>query len=211
MALLVAATAISIAIGDATEGIAIAAILVLNGALGFWQEAVADRAILALSQAFTQSALVVRDGHEQTIPSEEVVPGDVLVVSAGERVAADARLLGTASLDVDESALTGESLPVAKDPAAVPAGTPLADRTPILSRRHGGHARRRAGARLRDRRRDRDGRDRAARRRGQGAADTARAAARPARPADGRARRRDHGRRSAGRSSRAAAGWRRRS
>ena len=75
VALLIVAAAISVAIGDTSEGIAIAAILVLNGALGFWQEAGADRAILALSQAFTQTALVVRDGSRRELPAQEVVPG----------------------------------------------------------------------------------------------------------------------------------------
>jgi Ca2+-transporting ATPase len=130
--LLAIAAAVSISIGDANEGLAIAAILVLNGVLGFWQEVGAERAVLALSRAFTQSAVVVRDGSEQSIPSDEVVPGDVLLVAAGERVAADARLLECPGLEVDESALTGESLPVAKSAAAVPAETPLAERTPML-------------------------------------------------------------------------------
>ena len=132
VALLAAAAAISIAIGETTEGLAIAAILVLNAVLGFWQEAVADRAILALSQAFTQSALVIRDGVEAQIPAEAVVPGDIIRVSAGERVPADARLFDSTSLDVDESALTGESFPVAKETASVAAATPLADRTSMV-------------------------------------------------------------------------------
>jgi Ca2+-transporting ATPase len=130
--LLVAAAAVSAAIGDANEGIAIAAILLLNGALGFWQEVGAERAILALSQAFTQGAFVVRDGVEQEVPAEEVVPGDVLLVDAGERVAADARLLEAISLEVDESALTGESLPVAKQVESVAAETPLAEHASMI-------------------------------------------------------------------------------
>jgi Ca2+-transporting ATPase len=81
---------VSATIGDTAEAIAIAAILVLNGILGFWQEASAERAILALSQAFTLSALVVRDGAAKELPGERVVPGDVLLVRAGDRVAADA-------------------------------------------------------------------------------------------------------------------------
>jgi len=68
--LLLVATAISIAIGDTVEGVAIAAIVVLNGVLGFWQEAKAEQAVRALSHAFTQTALVVRSGVERTIPAE---------------------------------------------------------------------------------------------------------------------------------------------
>jgi calcium-translocating P-type ATPase len=132
VALLIAAAAISIAIGHTNEGIAIAAILVLNGALGFWQEASADRAILALSQGFTQKALVVRDGAEREIPAEDVVPGDVLLLGEGERVAADARLFETTSLEVDESPLTGESLPVAKQIEPVAPETPLAEQASMI-------------------------------------------------------------------------------
>jgi calcium-translocating P-type ATPase len=129
VALLVAATAVSIAIGDVGEGIAIAAVLVLNAALGFWQEATAERAILALSEAFTQQATVVRAGALMEIPAEEVVPGDVLVVLEGERVAADGRIVSEHGLEIDESALTGESLPVAKSAGPVADATPLAERT----------------------------------------------------------------------------------
>jgi len=132
VALLLAAALVSIAIGDTAEGIAIAAILVLNGAIGFWQEAAAERAILALSEAFAPRALVVRDGSEVEISAEEVVPGDLLLVSAGDRVAADARLVDTTLLEVDESALTGESLPVAKQLEALAAETLLADRTSMV-------------------------------------------------------------------------------
>ena len=126
--LLVAAAAVSIAIGDVTEGVAIAAILVLNGILGFWQEAGAERAILALSQAFTRTALVIRDGATREVPGEDVVPGDLLVLRAGDRVAADGRLVEASGLETDESALTGESLPVAKRIEAVEPAAPLAER-----------------------------------------------------------------------------------
>jgi P-type Ca2+ transporter type 2C len=132
VALLVAAAVVSTAIGETTQGIAIAAILVLNGALGFWQEASAERAILALSEGFTHSAVVVRNGNEREIPAEEVVPGDLLLVTAGERVAADARLVEASSLDLDESALTGESLPVAKDVEPTAQDAPLAERTSMI-------------------------------------------------------------------------------
>jgi Ca2+-transporting ATPase len=130
--LLVAAAAVSAAIGDTAEAIAIAAIVVLNGILGFWQEASAERAILALSQAFTLTALVVRDGAATELAGERVVPGDLLLVRAGDRVAADARLVEASSLEVDESALTGESLPVAKQVDLVDESTPLAERGSMI-------------------------------------------------------------------------------
>jgi magnesium-transporting ATPase (P-type) len=127
--LLLAAAAVSAAIGDVVEAGAVAAVLALNGVLGFWQEVTAERAILALSETFTHQAVVVRDGAVATIAAEAVVPGDVLLVAEGERVAADGRVSAERGLEIDESALTGESLPVAKhvDPVATP--TPLAERT----------------------------------------------------------------------------------
>ena len=132
VALLVGATAVSVAIGDTIEAIAIAAVLVVNAVLGFWQEAIAERAILALSEAFTQSAIVVRDGLVTEISAEQVVPGDLLVVTEGERVAADARVVEARGLELDESALTGESLPIAKQLEPVEPSTPLAERSSML-------------------------------------------------------------------------------
>ena len=132
VALLVAATVVSVLIGDTVEAAAIAAVLVLNAALGFWHELAAERAVIALSEAFTQSAIVMRDGIERKIPAEEVVPGDLLVVRAGERVAADARIVEARSLEVDESALTGESLPVSKQLDPVGQEAPLAERLSML-------------------------------------------------------------------------------
>ena len=91
-----------------------------------------ERAILALSQAFTQSAIVVRDGSVTEISAEQVVPGDLLLVTEGERVAADARVLEARGLELDESALTGESLPIAKQLEPVEPSTPLAERSSML-------------------------------------------------------------------------------
>jgi calcium-translocating P-type ATPase len=135
--LLVAASAVSVAIGDVVEGVAIMVVLALNGALGFSQELTAERAILALSESFAQHAVVVRDGLIEEIDPEEIVPGDVLLVAAGERIAADGRILDEHGLEVDESALTGESLPVAKSDKPVPAETVLAERTSMV---HAGSA-----------------------------------------------------------------------
>ena len=126
------------------------------------------------------------------IPAEEIVPGDVLLVSAGERVAADARLFDTTSLEVDESALTGESLPVTKDVEPVAIDAPLADRTSMV---YGGTAVTHGSGRCvvtatgpaQRVRRDRNA---------DGVCEAASNAADPATgsacPADGRARRRDH-------------------
>ncbi|HJU48185.1 MAG TPA: cation-transporting P-type ATPase [Gaiellaceae bacterium] len=130
--LLIAAAAVSVAIGDVGEGLAIAAVVVVNGILGFGQEASAERAITALSQSFTPQARVLRDGGPVELEAQDVVPGDVLVLDAGDRVAADGRVVDAAALETDESALTGESLPVAKGVGAVGVTTPLAERTSMV-------------------------------------------------------------------------------
>jgi Ca2+-transporting ATPase len=135
--LLVGATVVSIAIGDIVEGVAIAAVLVINAALGFWQDVSAQRAILALSETFTLRATVIRGGRVEEIPAEGVVPGDVLLVAEGERVAADGRVIDEQGLEVDESALTGESLPVAKRNEPLCVDSPLAERTSMV---HAGSA-----------------------------------------------------------------------
>lgn len=130
--LLGAAAVVSAAIGDAGAAAVIVAIVVLNAVLGFWQALRAERAVRALSAAFTQTARVVRDGVERQVSAEEVVVGDVLLVAAGERVAADARVIDERGLDVDESTLTGESLPVEKHAAPVPGDAPVAERASML-------------------------------------------------------------------------------
>jgi P-type Ca2+ transporter type 2C len=130
--LLIAAAAVSASVGSGIEAMAIGAIVILNGVLGFSQELGAERAIRALSAGFTRLAVVVRDGREQEVPAEDVVPGDILVLREGERVAADARVLEERGLQVDESALTGESLPVDKHPEPLAVETPLAERRSMV-------------------------------------------------------------------------------
>jgi Ca2+-transporting ATPase len=129
VALLVAAAAVAAAIGDQIEGVAIGAIVVVNAALGFVQELRAERAVLALREAVGRRASVVRAGEEREIPAEGVVPGDLLVLREGDRVEADGRIVDEQGLAVDESILTGESVPAEKAVEAVPAGSPLGDRS----------------------------------------------------------------------------------
>ena len=129
VALLLGAALVSAAIGEQLEAAAIAAIVVLNAVLGFVQEAGAERAVLALRDTVQRTAAVVRDGQEAVVPVEEVVPGDLVVLREGDRVPADARLVSAERLELDESALTGESVPVIKGMKAVAAATPLAERT----------------------------------------------------------------------------------
>ena len=132
VALLLAATAVSFLIGERLEAFVIAAIVVLNGVLGFVQEAGAERAVLALRAAIRPTASVIRDGRERELPADEVVPGDLLVLREGDRVPADARVAAAERLEVDESALTGESLPVSKTAASVAPETAMADRSSMV-------------------------------------------------------------------------------
>jgi Ca2+-transporting ATPase len=132
VALLIAAAVVSGVIGDGVEAAIIAAIVVLNAVLGFSQEVGAERAVLALRNAVARSAAVVRDGREREVPVEEVVPGDLLVIREGDRVPADARVVVAERLEVDESVLTGESVPVAKSIESSATETPLAERTSMV-------------------------------------------------------------------------------
>jgi magnesium-transporting ATPase (P-type) len=119
--LLLAAAAISAMIGERFEAGVIAAIVVLNAVLGFFQEAGAERALLALSRAVELPAAVVRGGRERMIAAAELVPGDLIFVREGDQVPADARVVASEWLAVDESALTGESAAVER-PYRFPSG-----------------------------------------------------------------------------------------
>ncbi|HEX6261627.1 MAG TPA: cation-transporting P-type ATPase [Actinomycetota bacterium] len=116
--LLVAAGVAGIGLGERLDGIAIVAIVILNAVIGFVTEGRAQRALEALRSMETPRARVRRSGRVTTVPAREVVPGDVVLLSPGDRVPADLRLLDASGLEIDESMLTGESLPVAKEPGA---------------------------------------------------------------------------------------------
>ncbi|MBM3774391.1 MAG: cation-translocating P-type ATPase [Acidobacteria bacterium] len=132
---LIVAAALSAALGDRADAAAILAILLLNAGFGFFQEYRAERAIAALKRMALPVARVRRDGRVVDAPSPELVPGDVVLVEAGNLVAADSRLLESTALRADESALTGESAPVEKDSARVLAPeTPLGERVNLLHR-----------------------------------------------------------------------------
>ncbi len=119
--LLWVAAALSFAAGLAELGIAILAVLVVNGVFAFAQESHADRLIEALEATVPQTANVWRGGVEHVLPARELVPGDLVGLVAGDRVPADARLIEGVAVQVDDSALTGESEPRYRDPAASPA------------------------------------------------------------------------------------------
>ncbi len=123
---LIAAAAVSLLLGDAGDTAAILAIVVLNAVLGFIQEYRAERAMEHLRELAAPTARVVRGGSpEETIPAAAVVPGDVVLVEAGDRVPADMRIIEAHGLQAQEAALTGESAPVQKSASAPkdPAGT----------------------------------------------------------------------------------------
>jgi magnesium-transporting ATPase (P-type) len=112
--ILLVAGVIVLAVGDLVDFVVIYAVVVLNGAIGFTQELRAQKAITALAQMSAPKAHVRREGSDLDVPSEEVVPGDVVRLRSGDRVPADVRLSRAEDLQVDESALTGESAAVRK-------------------------------------------------------------------------------------------------
>jgi len=126
--ILLAAGGFSFFIGEKIDAVAIFTIVFVNGLLGFFQEFKAEKSLEALKKIETLKARVIREGEEKTIEAEKIAPGDILVLYEGEKIPADARLLETYSLQVDESMLTGESLPVAKETAPLAEKTALADR-----------------------------------------------------------------------------------
>ncbi|MGI6486801.1 MAG: HAD-IC family P-type ATPase [Syntrophothermaceae bacterium] len=113
--ILLAATVISGLLGEMVDAVAILAIVVLNAILGFVQEYRAEKSLDAIKKMSSPFATIIRDGHTTRIEAEELVPGDIVLLSAGDRVPADVRLLEGFSLEVEESALTGESVPVSKN------------------------------------------------------------------------------------------------
>jgi len=112
--ILLAACVLSLFLGHGVESIIIAVIVLFAVLLGFAQEYRAERAIEALRQMAAPTASVLRDGNEVKIPARDLVPGDVILLRTGDRIPADARLLETVNLQVEEAALTGESVPVEK-------------------------------------------------------------------------------------------------
>jgi P-type Ca2+ transporter type 2C len=132
VALLAAAALLAFLMVDWIEGTAIAAVIVINAAIGFVTELRAVRSMEALQQLSSVGARVRRAGEVRQIPAEELVPGDIVVLSGGDVVTADLRLLEASKLQADESALTGESVPVDKQVRAVAADTPLAERKSMV-------------------------------------------------------------------------------
>lgn len=112
--ILLVATALSVTMGEVTEAISIVTIVFLNAVMGFIQEFKTERTLEALKNMAAPSSTVIRDGEQITVPAKELVPGDILLIEAGDKVPADAILRSVSNLQVDESLLTGESVPVIK-------------------------------------------------------------------------------------------------
>ncbi len=123
--ILLAAVAISLFLGEAGDAGIIIAVILINALMGIFQEGKARRAIEALKQLTSLKALVLRDGRKTEIDSGELVPGDIVFLEAGRQVPADLRLL---NLKAEESALTGESVPVEKDAACLTSADNIGDR-----------------------------------------------------------------------------------
>ncbi|MFW5995795.1 MAG: cation-translocating P-type ATPase [Halanaerobiaceae bacterium] len=130
---LLAATVLSLFMGEIADAVTIFAIVILNAVMGFVQEYRAEKSLAALKKLTTPEALAVRGGEIKQVRAEDLVPGDILLLEAGDRVPADARILKTDGLQVDESVLTGESVPVAKIDGRIYArDVELADRTNMV-------------------------------------------------------------------------------
>jgi len=116
--LIIAAAISGVTAAYSGEGFAdviiIMAVVIINAVLGVYQESKAEAAIEALQEIAAATSKVIRDGHQMTIRSEELVPGDIILLEAGDSVPADARIIESASMKIEEAALTGESVPVTK-------------------------------------------------------------------------------------------------
>jgi len=127
--ILLAAGAVTCALREWVDSGVIFGVVLVNAIIGFIQEAKAVKAIEALAHSMSSVATVLRGGERRQIPATELVPGDIVLLHSGDKVPADLRLFSTRELQIDESALTGESVPVQKVSGTLPHDTLLADRT----------------------------------------------------------------------------------
>jgi len=130
--ILVGAALLSFGLASVTDGLIILTIVVAGGLLGFWQERGAARSIEQLLKTVQLTTVVLRQNQSITIPSQGVVPGDVVVLSAGAHIPADCRVLQECDLSIDAAALTGESYPVSKHPGELAASAPISQQTNML-------------------------------------------------------------------------------
>jgi len=130
--ILIFAIALSALVGELVDAGIILVIVIFCAVLGFIQEYRAERAMEALKKMLSPTITVVRGGKEEEIPSRELVPGDILLLEAGDKIPADARLIESHSLRCDEAPLTGESAPVGKNLEVSGEGTAVADRKNMI-------------------------------------------------------------------------------
>ncbi|MBI5719340.1 MAG: HAD-IC family P-type ATPase [Burkholderiales bacterium] len=128
IAILFVAAVLAVVLGHLGDAAVILAVVIVNAVVGSFQEGRAERSMAALRRLSELQVRVLRGGAEQAVPARELVPGDMMLLAAGDAVGADARLLEAAQLQAAEAALTGESVPVAKAVPALPEATGLADR-----------------------------------------------------------------------------------
>ncbi|MBN1207644.1 MAG: HAD-IC family P-type ATPase [Myxococcaceae bacterium] len=129
---LLGAAVLAIALGKVTDGLVVLAVVVLNTLIGFIQEFRAGKAIEALSRMVPELTAVLRGGRKVTVSAAELVPGDVVLLGSGDKVPADMRLIEVRNLQVEEAALTGESVPVLKQLHPVEADADLGDRSNLV-------------------------------------------------------------------------------
>jgi Ca2+-transporting ATPase len=126
--ILLVAVGLSAILGEGIDAIVIVAIVLFASGLGFIQEYRAERSMEALKRMAAPTTMIIRSGEEQEIPTRELVPGDIIVLSTGDRIPADARIIEAANLKVDEASLTGESIPVEKTFVVLEGDVDVADR-----------------------------------------------------------------------------------
>lgn len=125
---LIGSSTLATALGKITDGMVVLSVVVVNSIIGFIQEYKAGKAIEALSNMVPENAMVIRNGNIITIPVSEIVPGDIVQVAAGDRIPADMRIIQQKNLQVEEAALTGESVPSQKTTEAVTPDAVIGDR-----------------------------------------------------------------------------------
>ncbi|MBN1274795.1 cation-translocating P-type ATPase, partial [Candidatus Woesearchaeota archaeon] len=130
--ILFAAAAISAAMGDWVEVVAILVVLLINAVMGFVQEFKAEKSIEALQKLASLQAVVLRDGKQVRVDAKELVPGDVIILETGEKLPADARIIASVNLKTQEGALTGESMPVEKTEKRLSSKLPLGDQANMV-------------------------------------------------------------------------------
>ena len=125
---LIAAGAITAGLGETVDASVIFGVVLVNAVIGYWQEAKAEGALAALARSVTTPVTVRRSGHRRQLDATQLVPGDIVMLAAGDRIPADLRLLHQHELHTDDSMLTGESQPIGKHTRPMPDDTVLADR-----------------------------------------------------------------------------------